>query len=557
MKKLNLLYVIPMLFILTSCNLDFAPTDGMTPEQLAKDPSGAAYMTDGNYSLFKDEFATSWTYQSGNSYIRHYSMMSEYPSDNICLSGRTTDPLYEATCYKTNSTLANVTTLWWLGYKIIYGANSVIESVKDGTDKQSDYIKGENYFLRAICHLHLVTMYAKPYTSGRSNPGIVLRNSTDNSKTERATVGEVYDQIVADLKEAIRLMGNGGTRRGNAGYASKAAAQGLLSRVYLYMEENQKVIDLVNEMLDGADPSTKLEPSATFPKYFANALTSKETLWAVAHTDLETRGQASIGSMYLNDGTGWGETYSSDPLNNLYERYPNDLRYSYVVPVYKTNATNYMITFPVTSEGVDFRSNEIHDVTADANGKYYFTNNSAKVYVESETVNGYKQNYINFNGNKYSVRLTKKMADRNTFPKYYITKFSYQNNNPMLSSPVMLRWAEVILNRAEAYAKLNLNDKALNDVNVIRTRAGLSGDALFSATNMHGYTSVLDVVLDERRLELAFEGHRMIDVYRNKRSMNRQYAGVQPWEIINYDNNKIQYPIPSNEILVSGIEQNK
>jgi len=323
------------------------------------------------------------------------------------------------------------------------------------------------------------------------------------------------------------------------------------------MEENQKVIDLVNEMLDGADPSTKLEPSATFPKYFANALTSKETLWAVAHTDLETRGQASIGSMYLNDGTGWGETYSSDPLNNLYERYPNDLRYSYVVPVYKTNATNYMITFPVTSEGVDFRSNEIHDVTADANGKYYFTNNSAKVYVENETVNGYKQNYINFNGNKYSVRLTKKMADRNTFPKYYITKFSYQNNNPMLSSPVMLRWAEVILNRAEAYAKLNQNDKALNDVNVIRTRAGLSGDALFSATNMHGYTSVLDVVLDERRLELAFEGHRMIDVYRNKRSMNRQYAGVQPWEIINYDNNKIQYPIPSNEILVSGIEQNK
>ena len=127
----------------------------------------------------------------------------------------------------------------------------------------------------------------------------------------------------------------------------------------------------------------------------------------------------------------------------------------------------------------------------------------------------------------------------------------------MLSSPVMLRWAEVILNRAEAYAKLNQNDKALNDVNVIRTRAGLSGDALFSATNMHGYTSVLDVVLDERRLELAFEGHRMIDVYRNKRSMNRQYAGVQPWEIINYDNNKIQYPIPSNEILVSGIEQNK
>jgi len=558
MKKLNLLYPILMLFILTSCNLDFSPTDGMSPEQLAKDPSGAAYMTDGNYSLFKDEFATSWSYASGDTYVRHFFLMSEYPSDNICLSGRTTDPLYEATCYKTNPTLANVTTLWWLGYKIIYGANSVIESIKDGADNQSDYIKGENYFLRAICHLHLVTLYAKPYSLGRSNPGIVLRKSTDSSVTTRATVGEVYDQIAADLNEAIRLMSNGGTSRGNAGYASKAAAQGLLTRVYLYMEENQKVVDLTNEMLGGADPSTKLEPTATFPKYFANALTSKETLWAIAHTSLESREQSSIGSMYLNDGSGWGEVYSSDPLNNLYERYPSDIRYKFIVPVYNTTSTNYMITFPIASDGVDFRSNEIHDVTLDSgSGKYYFTINSVKIYVQTEIVNTYSQNFINYNGIKYIVRLTKKMVDRNTFPKYYITKFSYQNNNPMLSSPVMIRWGEVILNRAEAYAKLSINDKALADINIIRTRAGLSGDALFSISNMHGYSSVLDVVLDERRLELAFEGQRLFDLYRNKLNMDRQYAGVQPWEIINYDNGKIQYPIPSNEILVSGIAQNK
>lgn len=555
MNKIKIFYILSLAFILSACNLDFSPTDGMTPEQLAKDPSGAAYMTDGNYSLFKDEFATSWSYQSGNSYVRHYFILSEYPSDNICLSGRTTDPLYEATCYKSNPTLANITTLWWLGYKIIYGANSVIEAIQDGADKQTDYIKGENYFLRAICHLHLVTLYAKPYSFGRDNSGIILRTSTDNSVTTRATVGAVYDQIVSDLKEAIQLMSNGGTSRGNAGYASKAAAQGLLSRVYLYMEENQKVIDLVTEMLNGDDPSTKLEPTSTFPSYFANALTSKETLWAVAHTNLETRGQASIGSMYLNDEIGWGEVYSSDQLNALYERYPNDIRYSFVVPQYKTG-TSYMISFPVSSTDVDFRSNELHDVTLDSNNKYYFTSNSVKIYVETESVNGYDQHYINYNGNKYVVRLTKKMYDRNTFPKYYISKFSYQDGDPMLSSPVMIRWAEVILNRAEAYAKLGMDEQALDDVNTIRTRAGLSGNDLFSTSNMHNYTNTLDIVLDERRLELAFEGQRMFDVYRNKKSMDREYAGVQPWEVIQYNDNKIQYPIPSNEILVSGIEQN-
>jgi hypothetical protein len=67
----------------------------------------------------------------------------------------------------------------------------------------------------------------------------------------------------------------------------------------------------------------------------------------------------------------------------------------------------------------------------------------------------------------------------------------------------------------------------------------------------------LDVVLDERRMELAFEGHRMIDVYRNQLNMNREYAGVQPWESINFNDGKIQYPIPANETLVSGIEQNE
>jgi hypothetical protein len=120
----------------------------------------------------------------------------------------------------------------------------------------------------------------------------------------------------------------------------------------------------------------------------------------------------------------------------------------------------------------------------------------------------------------------------------------------------MIRWAEVILNRAEAYAKLGMDAEALADVNVIRKRAGLTGDELFSLSNMHGYQNVLDVVLDERRMELAFEGQRAFDVFRNKLSLNREYPGVQPWEIINYNDNKIQYLIPQDEITVSGIQQN-
>src|SRR5690606_1753734 len=317
MKKT--LYFIAFTFLLTSCDLDFFPTDAMSPDQLKSDPGGALYATDGNYSMFKDRMAyrgESSGY-SGNSYVRHFFQMAEFPSDNVTLGGRTSDPLYEAYSYKRDATVRNVTYLWWAAYRIINGANSVIETVQDGASIESDHLKGENYFIRAMAHLNLSTLYSKPYYHGRDNLGVVLRTSTDVSETKRATVGEVYDAIEDDLLEAIRLMENG-SRRGNAGYADKAAAQALLVRVYLYMGKNQEVVNLVNDMLSGADPLSKLESTADFPSYFANALDSKETLWAIAHTSIESRGTSSLASMYLSDGVGWGEVYSSDPLNDLY-----------------------------------------------------------------------------------------------------------------------------------------------------------------------------------------------------------------------------------------------
>ncbi len=188
----------------------------------------------------------------------------------------------------------------------------------------------------------------------------------------------------------------------------------------------------------------------------------------------------------------------------------------------------------------------------------HYTENYERIYVETEIVNTYSQKYIMWKCEKQPVRIVKKMLNRNSFPIYYVTKFSYQDGDPMLSSPVMIRWAEVILNRAEAYAKLEKKQEALDDVNTIRRRAGLTGDELFTLENMtpRGYLSALDIVLDERRLELSFEGFRTIDIYRNKHNMDRRYAGVHPWEIVNYTDNKIQYPIPFDETSVSGIPQN-
>lgn len=562
MKQIYYLITLISVFILSSCNLDTFPDNEIIDKDIEEIEMISELLTDGAYARFKTVEEFDNQNYTGNTYVRHYFQMSEFTSDNTCLSGRTSDPLYEASTYKRSSQVRNVRYLWYIMYNIIGTNNSIIESISDDvTDPQILHLKGENLTMRALVYLHLSQLWSRPYSHGRDNMGVVLVTSTEAKEVARSTVGEVYDQIVMDLENAVVLMDKG-NKRGNPndrGYISKETAQGLLSRVYLYRNEYDKVIQVVNDMLKGADPLSKLTPTSRFSNYFANALSEAETLWAIAHSPSDSKGSSSIASMYItSNGIGWGEIYASDPLLDLYNRYPQDVRNSFIEPFYNEKYPNqYTVRWAVPASD-DFYSSRIKEVEWDSSKeKFYFTDNGVNIYVETETVNTYPVNYIVLNGKKHIARLSKKMMVRdNSFPKYFINKFSYQNGDAMLSSPVMIRWAEVILNRAEAYAHLGQDSKALDDINIIRKRAGLTGSELFGISNMHGYTKVLDVVLDERRMELAFEGHRSQDVYRNKLSLDRRFSGVQPWEIVKHDDNRIIYFIPSDEMNVSNIPQN-
>lgn len=556
---------------MTACNLDVFPTGSLTAGEMAKNEAAPEYATTATYALLKDGDAYAKGTDAGNTYIRHYFQMAEFPADNCDLSGRTEDVLYEATCYKNYATQTNVQAFWYFSYHIISSANGVINTVKDGASAATDQIKGENYFLRALAELNLVTMYAKPYTVDPQAPGIVI-NTGESDATKRATVEESYNQIVKDLQEAIKLMNK---KRGNNGYASKEAAQGLLTRVYLYMGKYDECVKLANEIL-GQDPSTKLEQGTAYAAedgkggMFANAKDSKEVLFCAALMDDESKGQEMMGSMFIKDGVGWGEIYPSDPLLNLYERYPQDIRMRYILPQYKDNGKQ-MVSFPVKgAEGDDYRLTFATEAITKVGEEYSFNYDGTKYTTTTETINGegksdpageYTQRYITINGEKQVVRITPSLNNRSGYTslQYFMSKFSYQGGDPMLNSPIFIRWAEVILNRAEANAHLNNDAAALADVNIIRRRAGLTDETtdLFATGNMHGYESVLNVVLDERRLELAFEGFRTFDIYRNKLNMDRRFAGIHPWEVVDYKDNKIQYPIPYNEIMANpGVTQN-
>jgi hypothetical protein len=149
------------------------------------------------------------------------------------------------------------------------------------------------------------------------------------------------------------------------------------------------------------------------------------------------------------------------------------------------------------------------------------------------------------------------MTYRNGVPRYFFKKYNYQEGQTNLSSPVILRLAEMYLNRAEANAKLGNDQLALNDVNLLRLRAGLRDDQLYSVADLIDMASVLDAVLEERQLELAFEGHRQFDLFRNNRPLVRAYKGYHGADNDRYNHRveptdpRVIYFIPEREINVN------
>lgn len=567
MKKLVLIGI--AIITTVSCNMDFYRSDVMTSNMLADNPGAAVYTTDGIYSLFKDTEEYRGKTIDGCEYVRHLFQMTEFRGDNVCLSGETSDPLCQEIRLNDFGSQKNIYYTWWCAYKIIYAANSNIEAlekVSDPTDSDNQLL-GENYFFRAIGHFQLMTLFAPQYVLGRDNLGVVIRTSTDCSETHRSTVGDCYDQIVKDFLKAAELMKSDSNARGDKGFVSYNAARGMLTRVYLTMGKYQECLDLCNEML-GTNPAANLDPDLS--NLYANARTSKETLWCIAHTATDNQQRGSIGSMYFSTngtgGVGWGEMYWSDPLIELFLRYPGDKRFDTHFSLYgATNDGKKMVHWPISDGTNNFRGNAVvTDLTPNASGNVTFTYSGTSYTATKKSKpgvnNGYPQYFINYGGTETQVFVrdnTDKIAGiRFTYPQYYMSKYSWQDNEPMLSSPQVIRWGEIVLNRAEAEAKLGKTEDAIKDVNVIRKRAGIHEWSNFAECQTHEYTDIIDVVLDERRMELCFEGQRAYDLIRNNRPIDRRFAGVQPWEVVQPNDPRLPYQLPDDEILVSGIEQN-
>ncbi|HYE55335.1 MAG TPA: RagB/SusD family nutrient uptake outer membrane protein, partial [Chitinophagaceae bacterium] len=135
-----------------------------------------------------------------------------------------------------------------------------------------------------------------------------------------------------------------------------------------------------------------------------------------------------------------------------------------------------------------------------------------------------------------------KETKKGTQTVYYTLKWPGAKGAFGLDDIMIIRISEVYLNRAEARAMQSGKEAlALQDLNRIHERAGLA--PLVGLTGQ----ALIDAIQRERRLELAFEGHRLYDLLRWGRDVIKTPAVAS----LDWDDYRLIAPIPQGEIDVN------
>lgn len=129
---------------------------------------------------------------------------------------------------------------------------------------------------------------------------------------------------------------------------------------------------------------------------------------------------------------------------------------------------------------------------------------------------------------------------RNLISSNRVRKFSATTNDNNI--PV-IRLSEMYLIKAEALAEMNMDEDARGPLNEILLRA----NPLASPYSESG-DALKDIIQEEKRKELMFEGHRLFDLTRKKQSFTKYSTSAGTPIAVDYPNNLTILPIPQAEI---------
>jgi hypothetical protein len=397
-----------------------------------------------------------------------------------------------------NTTSDEVQNLWSQAYLAINNSNLFMDGMAAkgnsvvGAAAGAQYV-GEAKFIRAISYYSLLQFYARPYADGNGDkPGVPLRltglSAYGDFNLARSTVSQVYDQILKDLNEA--------------------------------------------EVAVPASYTTAVLNTTRAHRNTVIAFKTRVYLTMGRYADVITEANKIVSP--AAPFTAAGGTVTGGVAHALQANIVNVFRTPYVT-------TESILSMPWSAtEGAGTQSSL---------GYYFYQNGSAaglaEFYLSPTGV------IADPNWKATDVRRTGLLfTNTATTGRTYLTKFNQPNPYPDFA-PV-IRYAEVLLNLAEARARVNgIDAQSISLLNAVRGRSDAT--TVFTAGGFASGTALVNTILQERNIEFLGEGLRNIDLMRTLQPIPAKGTVVPS---IPTTDPRYIWPISGNELLYNNLITN-
>ncbi len=388
--------------------------------------------------------------------------------------------------------------IWQRYYEGISRANDVIHRLgPDVTDEVRERVTAEAKFLRAYYYFHLVNIFGE--IPLKTEPAY----TASDLHVPVSTVSDIYDQIETDLLEAAETLLEMGSSQ--AGRATAGAAYGLLAKAYLFQEKYTESLNAIEEMEKAGNYALMDVYSHNFMAAHQN---NAESVFEIQHLS----GQDPVLGNSLNQ---------------------------WFAPQHENG---YFFNAPRTEfkEAFEQNADDIYDPRLD-----YSIGREGGTWVNGEDFDPAWSETTGFLVKKHVQPLSEIPIGRKRD-----SDLNY----------VFMRYAEVLLVKAEALNESGQSAEALVPLNTVRKRAresflhdetldgyGTVPDGLLSDITTTNQAELRNIIRKERRVELGFEFHRFYDMMR----YGRAYAEPKLAHTnFNYDQHRY-FPIPQSEVDIN------
>lgn len=463
-------------FFLSSCDLERYPLTDLSENNFWNDDkNGTLALT----SLYRGNITNGLEYNVSDFWSYHGFMFMEHLSDNAFDRRGENNPFFKISSGQLLSDNSFISGYWNSAYKRIGLCNRFLAGIEGAAESDSKTrMIAEARFLRATQY-HYLASYFKDVPLVTT---VLTGEESNNVKKE--TQANILNWCATEFREAANdlprfsAIGNSETGR-----ACKQASLAFLGRTYMLMKDWAKGAEVYKEIIDLGDNDIHSSYSELF--FPGTGVGNKENIFYISYMENYFGCGMPQQGLPAKDG-GWS---LSNPSAGLFESYPfNDgTPFSYDDPRYNPNNLG---------ENRDPRL----DYTIFYNGSTFM----GSEYRMSPDYDAAKKERLD-----YSSEVSK--------TGYMWRKYYDENpiNNLQSYSAVtpIIRYSEVLLSYLECLIESNqsINQSVLDmTINKVRSRADVKMPAI-TETNA---AKLREIVRNERRIELAYEGIRYWDIMR-------------------------------------------